>query len=234
MPGEDEPKEQRVVAVERALTILEAFNDGAERLALGEIAKRTGYYRSTILRLAASLQRMGYIDRDQDGYFRLGPTLWRLGSLYQRSFHLADYIRPVLADISARTGESAAFYVREGDQRVVLYRANSDQPTRHHLVEGTMFPLDRGGASGRVLTAYSGGNDEISEWVRANGYYYSDGERDPETGAVAVPVFGIAHDLIGALGILGPRHRFAGERPEVMRKILFECAETIRVKLGGR
>ncbi|RTL67516.1 MAG: IclR family transcriptional regulator, partial [Hyphomicrobiales bacterium] len=65
---------QRVESVERALTILDAFGDGTPRLALGELAARTGLYRSTILRLAASLERFGYLNRDEDGAFRLGPS----------------------------------------------------------------------------------------------------------------------------------------------------------------
>jgi DNA-binding IclR family transcriptional regulator len=62
----------------------------------------------------------------------------------------------VLAEISRTTGETAAFYVREGDQRIVLYRVHSDRPIRHHLEEGAAMPLGRG-AGGRVLTAFTDG-----------------------------------------------------------------------------
>lgn len=232
MSAEQSPKEQRVESVERALTLLEAFADGAERLSLAELAKQTGYYRSTILRLAASLQRMGYLNRDADGFYRLGPTLWRLGSQYQRAFHLADYVRPVLSEISATTGESAAFYVREGDRRVVLYRVNSDRPMRHHLEEGASLPLERG-AGGRVLSVYTGGEDEHADQIRADGYYFSDGERDPETAAVAVPVFGMNGAFVGALGVVGPRKR-TYERSTEIRDLLVRHAEKLGAELGSR
>jgi DNA-binding IclR family transcriptional regulator len=69
--GTQPVKEQRVESVERALTLLEAFGGGGESLSLNDLATATGFYRSTILRLAASLQRMGYLHRDADGRFRL-------------------------------------------------------------------------------------------------------------------------------------------------------------------
>ena len=78
--------EDRVEAVERALTILEAFREGEEALSLAALAEKTGFYKSTILRLAASLERFGYLARTPTGLYRLGPSLWRLGSLYRRSF----------------------------------------------------------------------------------------------------------------------------------------------------
>jgi DNA-binding IclR family transcriptional regulator len=83
-------KVQKVEAVERALSILESFSDGQKRLSLGELSKRTVLYRSTILRLASSLEKFGYIYRDNEGLFRLGPTLLRLGVLYKQAFSLAD------------------------------------------------------------------------------------------------------------------------------------------------
>ena len=227
------PKEQRVEAVERALTLLEAFAGGADRLSLNDLTKATGFYRSTILRLGASLQRMGYLNRDADGFYRLGPTLWRLGSQYQRAFRLSDYVRPVLAEISAATGETAAFYVREGDQRIVLYRAHSDRPTRHHLEEGAALPLDRG-AGGHVLTTFTEGTGEHAERIRAERFYFSDGERDPETAAVAVPVFGMNGAFVGALGAVGPRHRMADGRHLEIRDLLTEYAEKLGAELGNR
>ena len=43
-----------LAAVERALSILEAFGEADDELTLAELAKRTGLYKSTILRLSKS------------------------------------------------------------------------------------------------------------------------------------------------------------------------------------
>jgi DNA-binding IclR family transcriptional regulator len=192
--------EQRVEAVERALSILEAFGERADRLTLARLAEETGLYKSTILRLAASLERYGYLNRSEEGLFRLGPSLWRLGSIYRRGFDLGEQIRPELRRLVEATGETASFYVRERNERVCLYRENSSHAIRHHLDEGSRLPLDRG-AAGHVLKAFGGGNDEFGRATRRAGFYVSVGERNPDVSAVAAPVFGPSKELRGALAV---------------------------------
>ena len=90
--GETMANEGGVAAVERALTILDAFRESDQSLTLTEISKRVGFYKSTTLRLAESLEKFGYLRRLEDGAFRLGPKPLFLGSLYQRHFRLAEFV----------------------------------------------------------------------------------------------------------------------------------------------
>lgn len=228
-----ETKRKKVDAVERALSILDAFEAGDGRLALSEIARRTGLYPSTILRLAGSLEHWGYLRRDADGQFRLGPTLLRLGGLYRDSFDLGDIIRPVLKRLGEQSGETAAFYVREGDERVCLYRFHSRHQLRHHIEEGVRLPLDKG-AGAHVLAAFTDGTDPVHEQVRADGYRASFGERDPETAAVAVPVNGQGGEFVGALTLVGTRTRVTGDSVPEMVELLKTAAATIHDELDGR
>lgn len=222
----------RVEAVERALSILDAFGEGTPRLSLSEIAERTGLYPSTVLRLAASLDRFGYLHRGRDGLFRLGPTPLRLGLLYRDAFDLAALVRPVLARLVERTGETAAFYVREEGRRVCLYRHHSPRLIRHHVEEGAVLPLDRG-ASGHVLMAYTGGTSPVHEQVRQQGWYLSLGERDPEAAAMAAPVFGRGREFIGALGIISLRSRLETESHAQMAALLTEEAGQLSRSIGA-
>ena len=224
-------KVQKVEAVERALSILESFSDGQKRLPLGELSKRTGFYRSTILRLASSLEKFDYIYRDNDGLFRLGPTLLRLGVLYKQAFNLADHVYPVLQRLVDRTHETASFYVREGNLRICLYRINSPRNIRHVAEEGSQLPLDRG-AGARVLMAFTSGKGNIYSKVRADGFYISVGERDPAAAGLAVPVFGYEGKFVGALGIIGPRHRLQPEHFEKFTKILREQADQLSMTIA--
>ena len=125
-------------------------------MTLSEIASATGFYKSTILRLAGSLERLGYLIRAESGVFRLGPAVWRLGSIYRAGFNLGEAIRPELRRLVEATGETASFYVREGQSRVCLFRHNSPHAARHHLDEGSELPLTAG-ASAHVLLAFSDG-----------------------------------------------------------------------------
>jgi DNA-binding IclR family transcriptional regulator len=91
-----EPRASGVAAVERALAILAAYREGDAALGLADLAQRTGLYKSTILRLIASLERFRFIARLDDGRYQLGPALLHLGSLYQRSLRLEQHVLPAL------------------------------------------------------------------------------------------------------------------------------------------
>jgi DNA-binding IclR family transcriptional regulator len=216
--------QDKVEAVERALRILDAFGTDHARMTLTEVAEATGFYKSTILRLAASLERFGYLIRDEDGTFRLGPALGRLGSVYRHGLNLGDAIRPELGKLVDATQETASFYVRENKMRVCLFRHNSPQAARHHLDEGAHLPLDAG-AAGHVLRAFSDERGKLRDpkldAVKERGHAVSLGERDPHVAAVAVPVFDIAGRLRGALAISGPISRFGDrERGKALTELL--------------
>jgi len=222
---------QGVEAVERALHLLEAFRADDDGLGLAELARRSGLNKSTILRLAVSLEKFGYLRRGEDGRYRLGSTLWRLGALYRSRFQLADVVRPVLRRLVERTGETASFYVREGDQRVCLYRHHSLRPIHHHIDEGTHLPLERG-ASGWVLLAFGGAPGEPSETIRRAGWYLSRGERYAELAALAVPVFGAGGRLQGALAVSGLISRFGADEVDGFRQALQQAAMDLGRALG--
>jgi len=222
----------KVEAVERALTVLDAFRADRPTMTLGEIAAATGFYKSTILRLAASLERCGYLVREENGVFRLGPTLWRLGSVYRAGFNLGGTIRPELRRLVEASGETASFYVREGRSRVCLFRHNSPQSARHHLDEGAELPLNAG-ASAHVLVAFSDGRGSRSNAVQQRGYCISLGERDPQVAAVAVPVFDLGGQFRGALAISGLIGRFKEQERRAALAQLSASADRLRSVLPG-
>ena len=222
-------------AVDRALSVLEAFADGRSAMSLKEIADATGLYKSTILRLSGSLEAFGYLRRGADGQFRLGPKLWLLGNHYQQGFNLEVYVRPVLLRIVEETEETASFFVRDGEDRVCLYRENSPQPIRHAVEEGLRLPLDRG-AAGRILRAFSGepAATDLSARIRNQGYFFSDGERDSYAAAVAAPVFGLDDRCVGALAVSGLRERFGPGKVRRLSTLVLGHASELNRILGSR
>jgi DNA-binding IclR family transcriptional regulator len=221
-----------VAAVDRAIALLEAFDDGAGALSLSELAKRTGLVKSTVLRLAASLERTGCLQRRHDGAYRLGPTLFRLGAHYQASFHLGDHVVPVLDALSTATGESASFYVRVGTERVCLHRVHSMQHQLLHFVQvGRQFAYDTG-ASGAVIAAFTdtGGNDETRRRMVARS------TRDRtilQSAAVAAPVFDASGAFVGAVSLAGPSVRFTDETVPLLERAVFDAAAAVTRSLGG-
>jgi DNA-binding IclR family transcriptional regulator len=195
-------------AVDRALSLLGAFRSGDSALSLAELATRTRLYKSTLLRLAASLEHARLLQRGADGRYALGPEVARLHGIYAASFSLEAQVMPVLHELVATTRESAAFHVRQGDTRVCLYRVDSPQPLRDHVRPGELLPLKRG-AGGRVLLAFGGARGPVYEQIRRAGVADLTGDRVKDLAGVSAPVFGSGGTLAGALTLTLPaqRHR---------------------------
>ena len=223
----DSTSEVGVAAVERALAILGAFTTERAGLSLTEIAARTGLYKSTVLRLLTSLERHGYVVRVDGKGYHLGPALLHLGNLYQRSFRLEDHVMPVLRKLARDTEESAAFYVREGNSSLCLFRVDSPQVIRDHVQVGDILPLDRG-STGRTLVAFANGPTGSEKLPIA-----TSGHLSPDAAGLAVPVFGPQNELMGALILTGPKTRFTRATIAVMGAQLLDAAESLTAELGG-
>jgi predicted transcriptional regulator len=116
-----------VIAVEKALALLDCFRPGNDSLTLTELAQLSGYHKTTVYRLMNSLERMNYIIRHDDGTYTLGHRLLYLGKLYEQSFELARVVQPELQALSQASSESASWYVIEGGQRLCLFRAEASR-----------------------------------------------------------------------------------------------------------
>ena len=221
-----------VAAVERAASLLEAFTDRDFSLSLGELARRAELDKSTVLRIARSLAKHGLLVRNEDGSWRLGPKLMKLGNIYQSTFRAADIIEPLLAQLVDQTGESAAVYVREGHARLCLFRHDSHQSIRHSARVGDMMPLNLG-APGRVILAFTGKAGPVYDEIRQKGFYATFGERDPQVASLATPIFRDGKDLFGSLALTGPPARFTEEAINRNLETLQMAARKLSAAMGG-
>lgn len=221
-----------VAAVGRALTILAVFAERDDALTLAQISQSTGFYGSTILRLIESLKDYGYIRRLADGRYDVGPEPMRLARRYQESFRLGDVVMPVLRRLAEESGTTASFYVINGNVRVCLHRVEPARVVRVSSHEGDRLPLDRG-AAGKILRAFSGARLEPFETIRRTCYATSFGERDPQTAAIAAPVFGVGQELRGALNLSGLREHFTARHIALLRRHVLASAAQLTEALGG-
>jgi DNA-binding IclR family transcriptional regulator len=215
-------------AVDRALSLLALFSASRRPLGLTELAAQSRLYKSTVLRLLASLGHAGLVQRQAEGRYVLGPAVARLHATYLSTFSLESVVMPALRVLVERTTETAAFHVRQGDHRVCLYRVDSTQPVRLQVRVGDVMPLDRG-AGGRVLQAYAGMSGEPYERIRREGVAVLVGDRDPDLAGVSSPVFDAAGTLAGAVTLTMPRERLVPEHAPCV----VETARDITALLGG-
>jgi DNA-binding IclR family transcriptional regulator len=163
----------------------------------------TGLDKATLLRLLGVLVKSRMVIRLDSGQYAPGPAPLHLGMLYRNAFDVSARLQPVLHAVMLMTGETVAFYVRTGAERVCLLRENTSREVRHHVEPGTRLPLAAGGASAHILLHYTGGRTPHARQIADNGYVITRGERVPEMASIAVPVFEREGTFLGSLVVMG-------------------------------
>ena len=197
---------ESVHSVTRALAILTAFDADDLYLPLAELARRTGMHKPTALRLARTLAAARFLVKRVDGAWRLGPAAGWIGSRYQAQFDLDSAIEPILRRLSTATGESASFFVFEGNLRSCLMRIEGPAGVQRHIRSGEVFPLDRGSA-GRVILAALGAPGDLNERIRRRGFHVTRGERSSSVASVSAAVRGRHGTVLGSVSTSGPLER---------------------------
>jgi DNA-binding IclR family transcriptional regulator len=248
--------DRHVEAVLAALDLMDCFLY-QPIFTIKELVELTGMTRNRIMRLIGTLQHKDYlVEGSVAGTYTLGPKLLSLGRVFENGQNLVALSNPFLKALALKTGESASFYVCDGNERVVLARKEGTQAIRFNVTVGQRMELHIG-AAGKLLLAYMPTKErkiilsnkrferyaqkaiidfkqfnKMLKDIRLQGYAISKGERNPDAFAIAVPVFEKKDNLIGALSIAGPISRFTPEIQETYLKELLKAARLMSAKFG--
>lgn len=140
-----------VAALEKGLSIIEAFGLANRALTLTEAAGITGHTRASARRSLLTLEKLGYVEFDGKR-FHLAPRTLRLGHAYLTSTQLAKTVQPALEALSERTRESTSFAVLDGVEVAFVARAATRRSLSTGLGLGSRLPA-HAAATGRVLLA---------------------------------------------------------------------------------
>jgi DNA-binding IclR family transcriptional regulator len=241
-----------VASVARALSLLDALADSDRPLGVSELARRIAVNASTASRLLATLEQAGYVERTSSGPYRLGLKLVRLSEHVLAGIDLRERARPWLRWLVNETGETATLSVPGpaeavtvdfvSSPRSVASMAHLGRPSVPHATAAGKVML----AFGQVrpsppLVAYTERTitdpDELHaqlEQVRETGLAEAVAEREPDLGALAVPVMGRGGQLVAILGLQGPTSRVpAHAHAGPLRRAAAEVATALGVAPGG-
>lgn len=235
-----------VQSVEHACDIiaaLHAMNGGG----VTEIADRTAVSKSTVHNHLATLERAGFVVR-QDGRYRLSYRFLTLGGAIRDTNPLFRMSRDHIDDLAAETGDIAAATTEEGGQNVYLYVATGPNAVTIDIHLGTRLPLhclasgkailaslpdqrveaiiDEHGLPAHTPNTITDREELLGELeqIRAQGYAFDNEERIQGMRAVAAPVRSETDDsLLGAIVVSGSTIRVEGdyfreELPEIVTR----------------
>jgi len=215
-------------AVERAVAILELFDERRTLLGIGDVARELGVHRSTASRLMATLEAGRLLELDENGGYRLGLGLVTLAGHVLNRFPVRARGGQVLRELRDATGETAWLGVLDGHRITYLDQASSPHVTVNVDWVGVRQALTEG-VTGRLLLAYQPravidrlvaeaepGMPGLSETelaaVRRQGHALRLGEGEDGYTGVAVPIRDANDAVVAAISLGGPRFRVSEER----------------------
>ncbi len=130
LPPQETSQDKYVVpGLERGLRVLCEVGQAQGAMNAPELARRLGVPRTTVFRLLATLERMGFIHRADNGRdYSLGMAVLRLGFEYLSSLELTDHGIPVLEKLRDATGFTSHIVIRDGRDIVFVAKAQSVAP----------------------------------------------------------------------------------------------------------
>src|SRR5258708_22343253 len=109
--GDDGRDASLVRSVDRAVAILDLLAQEGWR-AGAEVARELGVHRSTALRLLATLERHGLVERDQrSAKYRLGGRLVQLASAVRGEADIRAAARPVCAALARQGRDTGTLHL---------------------------------------------------------------------------------------------------------------------------
>lgn len=157
-----EPKNVQVLS--RALSIIECMASQNKPVTLHEVAVATGLHPSTAHRLLWNLSADDYVERDEDGKWRLGLKHLILGSLVRDRIEVREKALPMMQLLYEKTGQTVNLSIRRGDFMMYIEHVYSPQSgVRITRQVGTQVPLHCTSGGKLFLSEFS--PEEISAYI---------------------------------------------------------------------
>jgi DNA-binding IclR family transcriptional regulator len=128
--------------VSNALSVLGCFSRSEPVLNASELTRRLKLSRTSVIRLLATLQRSGYIEKCPDAVgYRIGLRAFEVGSLFLAANPLSAVLTRALDELVEKTQCTAYLAVLDKDDVVMLNCREGTLPIRFVWQVGDRLPL---------------------------------------------------------------------------------------------
>ncbi len=241
----------------RASGVLRCFLGEKTHFKISELAHQLGLDRSTTYRILLSLERCGFVEKDQKtGEYSLGLAAFEIGSTYLKQMDFIKISKPVMTELAMAVQETVHLAVLSGTEIVYVDKVDSPRTI------GVMSKIGQRGpvyctALGKVLLAFQPEGElpgmirqirlipltprtitskqkliEELRTVRNQGYALDRREIEEEVECIGAPIRDHLGKVIAALSVSGPQKKIGtpGEKHFVGEVV--KAAGLISAKLG--
>jgi IclR family transcriptional regulator, KDG regulon repressor len=224
-------KESGILVLHKTLNILEIIKEAPSGLKLMELTRSLDLPKATVYRILTTLEGRGYLDRRQDGTYRLARKLFELQHPAPLEQILHKVAQPLMECLVNSSKETVNLGVLDGGEVVVINTVESPQSVRMSSKIGNRR-YAHSSALGKVLLAglqkeellrvirlkslprltphtlsTSRGLLAALSEIRRNGYAIDNQENELDGRCVGAPIFGPGDRVIAAMSISAPVFR---------------------------
>lgn len=239
----------------KAVHVLEAFTPERPRLSLAELAELTGYPKTTVYTIAATLVHSDLLEKTNEHY-AVGRAVIRLGPAVRLNAELRDRAAPVLRELAEKSRESVYLAIPDGDMILYLYAIESshrlaarsaigDREHYHSTGVGKAMLafMDEGRISSIVESVGlpSATENSITDvgslerelaLVAENGIALDTCENERFSYCIAAPIFDHRSTVLAACSVSGNSEALFEGRLEEMTEAVLAAADQVSRRMG--
>lgn len=246
-----------VPALSRALTLLDRIAQRREPMSLARLASELALPKSSVHGLCNTLLRYGYLQRQDDGAFRIGPGVMPLAEAFVSSTGITQEFNALWAG-EGPPDETVILSVLNGRDVVYIGARNGRRPLglafnvgmrlpAHLAATGKAMLAFRGPAEVRALfagsepgsltesrvTSIDGLLDELAT-TRERGYSIDDEGVRAGVYCFGAPVFDASGQPVAGVGVCIHKSALGHDGGAEHRDAVQRAAATLTQRLGGR
>ena len=236
----EEESKNPIQVAEKLFRVIELLAENGP-MGIMELSASLGFHKSTVHRLVASLQYMGYIRQDEESLkYYLSLKFLEIGSRILEQTSMAALIHPSLKRLSEQTGETVHLVKREGTEAVYIDKVESFASSIRMVSRvGSRIPLYCSGVGKALLAELTPRTItelpvlmERVEQVRKDGYAVDDEENEEGVRCIAASLRDYHKDPVYALSISAPANRMTDQRILELKEYVLAFRQELSRSLG--
>ena len=246
------PDRKNIQVIDRAVQILDAISRYSNPVQLKILSAETSLHPSTTHRILNSLIDNGFVEKEPNGYYRLGVKLLQLSVRLHTSIDLRSIALPFMERLRDSLNESVNLTIREGDVLIYIEKALPDRMLHVQQVIGSKAPLHVT-AVGKLILGASGKDEILKYTSRTNlpaytrntlsnpekllenclssykqGFGLDNEEAEIAVGCIGVLIYDNTENVAGGLSVSAPIER----RKTIWVDEVLQTAKEISIQLG--
>ncbi|SIS24900.1 transcriptional regulator, IclR family [Bacillus velezensis] len=225
-------------------------------LSLNELVSLSEMPKTSVHRMASSLEETGFLTRAADGRYQLGLIFLQFGQLVSERLDIRKIAKPIMEELCGEVDEAVQLIMRDGDEAIYVEKIEGTQTVRLYTAIGRRSPLYAGACARSILSFLP--KEEIDTYIQKtklaaiasgtmtdraellhsierslqSGYTISYSELEDYTAAIGAPIFNHEGKVAAGISIAGFEARFSEDRLPYLTEKVKTAAQHISEKLG--